>query len=451
MKKKTVLSPAQVILFGFIGVILVGAMLLMLPISSRTGDVTSPLTAFFTATSATCVTGLIVVDTFTHWSGFGQVIILLLIQIGGLGIMTIASLLSFFLRRNISFKERMLMSQSLSLLDMAGVVRITKHAIIATLTIEAAGALILSARFIKDFGILGGIAKGIFHSVSAFCNAGFDLMGQIEPFIGITPYVSDITVTVTIGLLIIIGGLGFFVWEDIYRMLTKKTKLTLYTKLVLVMTGALVVVGAILIFIFEHNNPATLGGLDTKGQVLGSFFQSVTPRTAGYNTISQAGMTSDSKFITVLLMFIGGSSGSTAGGIKTVTFGLLIIAIWQVSKGRRQIVIRGKSISNENILRATAIAGIALFLTVSAAMIISIAEGGAVSFSEAIFETFSAFGTVGLTLGITPELSVISKLVLATLMIMGRVGILTVTYSIVLKFDKTQNKINYPEGKVLIG
>lgn len=442
--KKHKLDPTQIIALGFAGVILTGAFLLTLPISAKSGGWTSFINALFTATSATCVTGLVAVDTYQYYTDFGQAIIALLIQIGGLGVMTFATLLSMLFRRNISMKERLLQTQSISAYDMRGIVRVTKHILIGTLIFEGIGATLLSIRFAQDFGVVEGIKKGIFHAISAFCNAGFDILGDKAPFVNLTGYVNDITVNVVIMSLIVIGGLGFVVWEEIlyYR---KTKKFSLYTKMVLGITAALIFGGALLIFLFENSNPETLGPLSPLGKTLASFFQSITPRTAGFNTISQSGMTSQSKVLTTFLMFVGGSSGSTAGGIKTFTFGLIVAAVLSAIRGRKEVTIGKKRISNENVYRAFTLAFVGLTMVTVASFVMSSFDGTFSVFS-AFYEAMSAFGTVGLSLGITPTLSVLSKLILITLMYFGRVGIITIAYALIIK---TQNNnlanIRYPE------
>lgn len=442
------LNATQMVVLGFLSIILLGAVLLMLPISSRGHHWTGFMTALFTATSSTCVTGLIVVDTYQYWSIFGQTVILLMIQIGGLGFMSVASLFSFLFRRQISLKERLVMRQSLNMNNISGIVRLTKHMIMGSLLTEAVGALILSVRFASDFGLAGGIAKGIFHSVSAYCNAGFDLMGEQGAFSSLTGYAGDIVVNAVICLLIVIGGLGFFVWEDIFQARSFK-KLQPYSKVVLLTTLGLLVTGAVLFACFEIPNPQTMGSLDGRGKVLAPIFQSVTCRTAGYNTIDQGAMTPSSKVLSILLMFIGGSSGSTAGGIKTMTFALLVMTVFLTARGKRHVVIFHRKVGSDNLLRALSIVGIAGTAIIVFTMVISSVEG--LSMMDALFECVSAFGTVGLTTGITGMLSEFSLSLLAVLMFFGRVGVLTITMATVIKLNGASDTVNYPETKVLIG
>ncbi|MEG1858516.1 MAG: potassium transporter TrkG, partial [Pseudoflavonifractor sp.] len=311
------MNATRIVAGGFAVIILMGALLLMLPIASRTGEVTDFLTTLFTATSATCVTGLIPVDTWIHWTFFGQVIILALIQLGGLGFMTIITLVSFLLHRRIGLSERLIMVSTFNLNDMDGVVRVVRHALMGTFYIEGTGAIILALRFIPDFGLLGGIWRGIFHSISAFCNAGFDLLGgKFGAFVGMAGYNSDPVILITIMYLIVVGGLGFFVWEDIVIHRSWKG-LSLYSKMVLTITAGLIVGGAVFFLCVEYHNPATLGEMPLWKKILNSFFESVTLRTCGFASFDQAGLRDSSLVVGCILMLIGGSSGSTAGGMKT--------------------------------------------------------------------------------------------------------------------------------------
>lgn len=437
----------RLILLGFLGIILTGAVLLMLPVSTRSGGGADFLTALFTATSATCVTGLVVADTDTYWTFFGQLVILLLIQIGGLGFMTIVSLFFFALRKQIGLRQRLAMAQALNLTEINGVVRIVKHILAGTAVFELTGAVILSLRFIPDFGPAGGIWRGIFHSVSAFCNAGFDLMGRGGEFTGMIRYAADPAVCITVMCLVVIGGLGFFVWEDLYRA-RKSKKMQVYTKLVLIMTGFLILFGAALIYLLERNNPATMADMPAWQKIMSAFFQSITARTAGFSTVNQAGMREVSRVITMLLMLIGGSSGSTAGGIKTVTMLVLILGVFKVLKGKQQIAVFGRAIPPNKLFNASAIAFLALALCLAGALILS--AGEAIPFIDVIFETVSAFCTVGLTTGITPALSASSRVILIILMYVGRVGV--TTFGIALMMRSVQPaKIQYPQCDVLIG
>jgi trk system potassium uptake protein TrkH len=441
-------TPTQVIPLGFASVILIGAVLLTLPIASRNGNSIGFINALFTATSAVCVTGLVVVDTYTHWTIFGQVVILSLIQIGGLGFMTMATLFSLILGRRIGLKERLLIAESLNQYSLEGMVRLTRQILLGTLLFEGAGALILSIKFASEYGLALGIYKGIFHSISAFCNAGFDLMGDKGKFSSLVSYVDDTVVNLTIMALIVIGGLGFSVWEDIYRVRSFRG-LKLHTKLVLVVTAILLVFGFIIFFLLEFNNPKTLQPLSMKGKILAAMFQSVTPRTAGFNTLSLPDLTNASKFITIILMFIGGSPGSTAGGIKTATAGVLFFAVLSVLKGSEDTNMFKRRLNTEVVLRSLAIVVISLGIVIVTTTVLSIFEKA--TFIEQIFEAVSAFGTVGLSLGITPNLNTASKIALIITMFLGRVGVLTMGLALTIKMQKSNAKYKYPEGKVMVG
>lgn len=449
LRQKLRLSPTRTVALGFLLIISIGALLLCLPIATRSREPAGFINALFTATSATCVTGLVVRDTFTYWSYFGQIVILLLIQIGGLGFMAVMSIITFALRRNIGLGQRLLMMQSLSLNDITGVVRLMRHILVGTLIVEGAGAVILSVRFSFDYGILMGIYKGVFHAVSAMCNAGFDLMGDRGAYSGFTSYVADPVVNLTVMGLIVVGGLGFFVWEDLYRHARSRAglkKLHLHTRLVLSITGILIAVGAVLFFILEKDNPATMGNLNLWQRAMAALFQAITPRTAGFNTIDQASMTGSSKIITMFLMFIGGSPGSTAGGIKTVTAAVVIINAFVVFRGRQDIRLRGRTLPSAQVQLSSAIAVMGVLIVAMAVLVMTFSEE--FSLMEQAFECVSAFGTVGLSLGITPTLGPGSLVLLMVLMYLGRVGIMTLAIAFM---SRRQPKIKYPECRIIIG
>ena len=448
IRRKIRLRPTTMIIAMFGLIILTGAVLLNLPIASRDGQSIGFLDALFTATSAGCVTGLIVADTYQQWSYFGQLVILALIQIGGLGFMTMATLVSLFFRRTITYRERLLMAESLNQNHTTGIVRMTQHILIGTFILEATGALLLSINFIPRFGVVGGIYRGIFHSVSSFCNAGFDLMGKHGAFSSLTEYQPNVVVNIVIMGLIILGGLGFAVWEDIITVRGFKNY-KLHTKLVLLITAILLIFGTVAFFALEYNNPETLGPMSMKNKIMGAAFQSTTVRTAGYNTIDQAGMTEGSKFISILLMFIGGSPGSTAGGVKTVTMGILLFTVFASIHASSDVNIYGRRMKRNNIYRAVSIVLIALAAIVVATIILMIADN--VTLTESLFETVSAFGTVGLTLGITPSLSIASKLALIALMFFGRIGIFTIALAFALRSKRKHRNFRYPEGDIMVG
>lgn len=437
------LNPAQFLVLGFAGLILIGAILLNLPISSVDGQSIGFINALFTAASAVCVTGLVVVNTATHWTIFGKIVILLLIQIGGLGFMTMATLVAMVLGRKITLKERLIMQEELNSFTLAGLVKLTRYVIISTITIEGIGALFLSMRFIPRYGVAKGIWFSIFHAISAFCNAGFDLIGE-----SLVPFAEDIIVNLTVMALVILGGLGYFVYLDITQN-TRFKRFSLHTKLVLIISGILLLIGFVLIFVIEYNNPETLGKLSFKGKVLAAAFQSMTPRTAGFNSIDTGAVTDTVAFLTIVFMFIGGSPGSTAGGIKTTTIGAIVLGIVCVVKGNNDVEIFKKRIPHDIIYRSLAVAGIALALVVTVTMILSITEEA--TFLDVFFETTSAFGTVGLSRGLTSDLSAIGRLIITLTMFAGRVGPLTMAFAFAKKQKEKKGIYRYPEERILVG
>ncbi|HYF84641.1 MAG TPA: TrkH family potassium uptake protein [Clostridia bacterium] len=442
------INQTQAIVIGFAAIIVVGSILLNLPISSKDGHSIGFINALFTATSAVCVTGLVVVDTYIHWSVFGQIVILTLIQVGGLGFMTLATLFSLVIGRRISFKERLLIAESLNQNSPQGMVKLIKDILLGTLIFEGLGAIILSIRFVGQFGLKNGIYRGIFHSISAFCNAGFDLMGDYGQFSSLTSYVEDPMVNITIMSLIIIGGLGFAVWEDVYKT-RNFYGLRLHTKLVLVVTAILLIFGFIFFLAMEYSNAKTLQPLSFKGKILASMFQSVSPRTAGFNTLSLPDLTNASKLMTIVLMFIGGSPGSTAGGIKTATAGVLLFSVISVLRGRREVNIFRKRVEIDIILRSLAVFVLGLVVVISTTLVLSISEKA--TLTEYLFEATSAFGTVGLSLGITPILSSVGKAALIITMFLGRVGVLTMVMAVTVRMQKSEVRLKYPEAKVMVG
>ncbi|MGF7059557.1 TrkH family potassium uptake protein [Brassicibacter mesophilus] len=438
------LNPAQVLVLGFAGLILIGATLLNLPLASIDGKSIGFIDALFTSASAVCVTGLVVVNTAAHWTIFGKIIILVLIQICGLGFMTMATLVALLLGKKITLKERLIMQEELNQFTLSGLVKLTRYVIISTLIIEGVGAVFLATRFIPTYGPLKGAWFSLFHSISAFCNAGFDLTGE-----SIMPFVSDTIVNFTIGLLVIIGGLGYTVYIDL-TVNRSIRKCSLHTKLVLFITIALLLLGFIFIFAVEYNNPDTLGNLSFGGKILASVFQSIVPRTAGFNSIDMASVTNATAFLIIIFMFIGGSPGSTAGGIKTTTFGAIILGIISVLKGNDDVEIYKKRIPHLLIYRALAITGIGLLLVIFVTMVLTITESG-YSFMDVLFETTSAFGTVGLSRGLTPNLSTIGRLIITLTMFAGRVGPLTMVFALAKKQKENKGKYRYPEERILVG
>lgn len=456
LRKKLNISPTQTVVLSFAIIILIGAIILNLPISSRSGESIGFINALFTATSAVCVTGLVVVDTGTFWSPFGQTMIMILIQIGGLGIMTFSTLLALLIGRKITLKERLLLQEAFNQFDLEGLVRLTKRIIIATFTIEFIGAIIFASVFIPQFGWVKGAYMGIFHAVTAFCNAGFDLMGQYTgPFSSFTSYVNNPIININTMLLIVIGGLGFSVWIDIYEAAKKRNmhELSLHSKVVLTMSVGLILLGAIFIFIMEINNPDTIKNLPLSGKILASFFHSVSPRTAGYNTLDMGALTMPTMFLTIILMFIGGSSGSTAGGIKTTTAGILFFTVLSVIKGRESTEIYGKRLPKYLIYRAISIALISFLIVVLATMILSIAEApfNDPDFGTLLFEATSAFGTVGLTLNYTTSLTPAGRIIILLCMFAGRVGPLSLILSLARSANRNKGHIKYPEDRIMVG
>ena len=446
-RKKRPLSVSRMIALVFIVIILIGTALLMLPAASRNGESCGLMTALFTSTSATCVTGLALADTWTQWSGFGQIVLLCLIEIGGLGFMSAVSTVIFLLRRRVSMQQEMVMAQSIGSDDVGNAVRMQRRVIFGCILTELAGALILAVRFWSEFGLLTALKLGVFHSVSAFCNAGFDILGFIEPGSSMTVYGADPVVILTLSALIVFGGIGFLVWDEIFRIRSPK-KWSVYTKLVLIATSALLVGGAILFYISEWNNPATLGGMKVHEKLLAGFFQSVTTRTAGFAGIDQGGLSDMGKSVTMFLMLIGGSSGSTAGGLKTVTFIVIVLFLWTRARGRETVSIFNRTIQESHVLNALTIFGIMVGLCFIGGTVI--AATSPVSFTDGLYEAVSAIATVGLTTGITPLMSIPAKLLIIIYMYFGRVGVLTISLGF-LQEKKSAQKYRYAETDLLIG
>jgi len=445
--KKRQLSPTRIIAVTFAAIILLGAILLTLPVSSRSGVSCGFRPALFTATSATCVTGLVLFDTWTQWSGFGQAVILCMIEIGGLGFMSAASLVVFIFRRKVGLKQRMLMAQALSVDDMQSVVTLQKWVLLGSLSIQACGALVLFLRFLPEYGLKTAAIWGVFHAVSAFCNAGFDIFGSIGPGQSLITFQSDPVVCLTLAALIILGGLGFFVWEEVVRLRRFK-KFSVYTKLVLLTTGVLLLGGTVLILFLEWNNPDTIGNMSFGDKLLNAFFQAVTLRTAGFASVDQACLTDSGKAVSLVLMLIGGSSGSTAGGAKTVTFMVLLLFIGARLRGKSTVTVFKRSILPEKVLDAMTIVTTMVSLSLMGAVVIC--ASSPVSFLDALFETVSALATVGLTAGVTPLLTVPAQIIIILFMYFGRVGILTLSLGFLLS-DRAKDRFQYAHTNLLIG
>ena len=439
------LSYVQTIALGFLTVIAAGTILLMLPAASQRGEATGLVTALFTSVSASCVTGLVLVDTATYWSGFGQAVIIVLIQLGGLGFMTIATLFSRLLRRRMSMRERGVMAESINTVRVGRIMEITSTIGLGTLIFELAGAVLLSIRFIPEFGLGRGLWYSVFHSISAFCNAGFDLMGVKEPFSSLVSYSDDALVSITIMLLIIFGGIGFLVWDDVRQKGLKWRRYDLQTKLVILTTLVLIFGGALLFFIIERNRMNA--DMPLGEQILVSFFSAVTPRTAGFNSVDTAALSDASKLLTVILMFIGGSPGSTAGGIKTTSVAVVLIFLFSGIRGRRGAYVFGRRIPDDAMKRSGMIVSTNLMLALFGALVLCGTQS--LPLADVLIEVFSAIGTVGMSTGITRELSTLSALVIALLMYCGRVG--SVSFAMALLERRSDPPVTYPEEQVTVG
>ena len=441
------LSPTKIIAVTFLILILTGAFLLTLPVATRDGQGCDFLRALFTATSATCVTGLTPFDTYTQWSGFGQGVLLCLIEVGGLGFMSMATLFVFLLRKRIGLKQRMVMAQALSLNDMEGVVRLQRTVIFGSLSVEALGAAILAAYFTPRFGFWKALWLGVFHSVSAFCNAGFDVFGFLEPGASLMTFQDDPLVLLTLGALVVIGGLGFLVWEELAER-KPLGRMSVYTRLVLSTTGALLLAGWVLTCLLEWNNPDTLGNMPVWEKLLNGFFQSVTLRTAGFAAVDQGKLTEGGKAVSMVIMLIGGSSGSTAGGLKTVTFVVLVLFIWARLRGRSTVCAFRRTIPESQVLDAMTIAMAMLILAMFGAVFICATSP--VGFTNALYEAISALATVGLTADTTLRLSVPAQWLIILYMYFGRVGILTISLGF-LTGDRAAERFRYAQTSLLIG
>ncbi len=443
-KNQNGLSQIQLIAMGFFIIIVTGTLLLMLPCASQEG--TGALDALFTATSATCVTGLVAADTCRHWTLFGQLVILALIQTGGLGFMTIGVFFSICIRRKISLRERELLQESINTLQLAGVVRLTKLIVKGTLLLEGVGAFLLALRFVPQFGFVKGCYYGIFHSVSAFCNGGFDLMGEKEAYASLTAYAADPLVNLVIMGLIIAGGIGFIVWQDVYSHGLHIRKYMLHTKIVLLMSAGLVFGGGFLFWLFERH--ALFAGHSPGTQILEALFSSVTARTAGFNTVDTGALSHGSKLLTMILMFIGGSPGSTAGGIKTTTVVVLIMYTWNSLCSKNGCSVFERRIPDEIIKKSSMVLMLNLLMSLTAGIIICGIQPE-LSMDSVMFEICSAMGTVGMTCGITRDLSAVSKCVIIFLMYCGRIGSMTFALSFMQK--KKRDPVQYPLGRITVG
>lgn len=440
------LTPAKIILGGFFLIIFTGGILLSLPIASKSGQATPFLDAIFTSTSATCVTGLIVHDTYSYWSIFGQAVILLLIQIGGMGVVTLAIAITLFSGKKIGLKQRFVMQESISAPQVGGIIRMTKFIVKGTILFELAGAAIMAIQFCPQVGFVRGLWFSVFHSVSAFCNAGFDLMGNTSgPFSSLTSYTGNPVITLPVMALIVIGGIGFFVWDDIRTNNLRYKYYHLQTKIVLVTTFLLIVIPAALLFIFEFSR-AEWGEMPVGERILASLFQSVTPRTAGFNTVDLNELSMSAQLLCIIMMLIGGSPGSTAGGIKTTTFALAFLCIRSAFQNQESIQCCKRRIPYDILRNAIAIMTMYLSMFLLASFLISWADDVAIKTSA--FEASSAIATVGLSLGITADLGAFSKILLMLLMYFGRVGGLTMLYALT---NRNKLPVMLPQERITVG
>lgn len=451
-KKTKHLSPPQIIVLGFLVVIVIGAFLLSLPISTADGERMPLVDSFFTSASAVCVTGLAVYDTGAHFSLFGQLIIMLLIQIGGLGFMTLAATVFLIMRKRITLRDRLIMQEQYNQSQLQGLVRMTLYILALTLSIEFIGAVLLAIRFVPVYGAGKGIFYSVFHSISAFCNAGFDILGMGSSFI---PFNGDPLVIFTVSGLIILGGLGFIVLMDIIK-LRRFSKFSVHAKTVLLCTGVLLLAGFILFYVAEISNPKTLGGMPAGKGIMNAFFQSVTLRTAGFDSIGVSDMYESSKFMSVIFMFIGASPASTGGGIKTTTMFLLIMLVYSTVMNREEITIYKHRIAHQLVIKAIVVVTISLFVVILSATLLSVFEQGnpltaSYDFVDMLFESTSAFGTVGLSCGMTGDLTSASKILLMITMFIGRIGPLTLTIALGRHSSPQKSSVKYPEGRIIIG
>jgi trk system potassium uptake protein TrkH len=434
---------------SFALIILSGAILLWLPVSSQSGQFTPFVNCLFTATSATCVTGLVVVDTGTYWSWFGQIVILLLIQIGGLGYITMATFIPLALGRKVGLVDRIRLVEALNVSSLRGIVQLVRYVLLTVLITEGLGALILFLRFLQDMPVGMALYRGIFHAVSAFCNAGFDVLGPFSgPYSSLTYYRGDAVVNLTVGGLIILGGIGFIVIANLVRHFRIREPIHLQSKIVLLMTAVLVVGGTLFIFLMEFSNPNTLAPLPLGEKILASFFQSVTPRTAGFSTLNIGGMNVSTLMLLVIWMFIGASPGGTGGGVKTSTLAVILATVRATIRGQGATIIFGRHIEFGVIAKALSIVVISFFLVSVVSVVLAFLEPFA--FQQLLFEVTSGFGTVGLSTGITPSLTLAGKALIMFIVFSGRVGPLSLFIALTQR-KKEVIRVKYPEETVLVG
>ncbi|NMO95876.1 TrkH family potassium uptake protein [Paenibacillus lemnae] len=445
--RKKPISPPKFLALGFSAIIIAGTFLLELPLSSADGTRTPLIDAFFTAVSAISVTGLVVVDTGTHWSTFGQIVLLILFQLGGLGFMTSATWIALMLNRRISLRERMILQEAMGQYQIQGIVDLIRKVLVYAFTIEGIGAMLLAFRFWREMPFDEALYLGIFQSVSIFNNAGFDLLGSIHgPFAGFPVYGTDPYLNIVNIALIFLGGIGFIVMFDIMEY-PKCRKLSLHSKVVLSMTGALIVIGAVMLFLLEFNHSAAMGHLSLPQKIMASIFQSITSRSGGISTIDIESLQQSSQFFLIMLMFIGAAPGSTGGGIKVTTFAILIGAVIAMIKGKRDVVLFRNRISQAVVYRSVTLTVLALIVLVGFSMFLAATEDS--QFLAILFEAVSAFGTCGLSMGLTTDLSEIGKITVAILMFLGRLGPLTLAYALNRRGHKELYR--HPEGRIIIG
>lgn len=442
-------KPAAMIVLSFALIIAAGALLLTLPISSADGSFTSPLTAVFTATSATCVTGLVVVDTGTYWSVFGQAVILLMVQIGGLGFVTLVSFFSFLVRKKLELRSIQVASESVNTSGFSDVKLLVRYVIKVSFICEFIGSLLLMTVFVPKYGAYG-VYISVFIAITAFCNAGFDILGAVEtPYCSLMPYSSDPVVITVVALLIIAGGLGFFVWTDIISYRSKK-RLTLQSKIVLLFTVILIVTGMLLTLATEWDNPDTIGSMSFGGKLANSLFYSVTTRTAGFNTFDTFSMRSITKLFSIFIMFIGGAPGSTAGGIKVTTFAIVIMTIVSVIKNKSDTIIMGRRIDKESVYKSLSIIVLAALVTGATAAVLFYANTG-IAGIDAAYEAVSAMSTTGISVGVSAASGIIARIILCVTMFIGRVGPVSFAISLSVNREKQGKNEVYPEGKLMVG
>ncbi len=450
-KRKTrrrTMSISRTMALTFIGIIAAGTCLLSLPAASRSGRSAGFLTSLFTATSATCVTGLVMGDTYSMWTPLGQGVILLMIQIGGLGFMSAASLAWFSLRKKFGMRSRLVMAEAIGASSMSDITVHQKRLLIRAFAVEGIGAALLTVRFAFDYPFVQALKLGVFHSISAFCNAGFDILGFRAPGTSLMLYHTDPVICLTLTALVVLGGLGFLVWDDVLRE-RRPNRWNVYTRLVLVTTAVLLLLGLVLTCVLEWENPKTLGPLPFGQKLLAALFQSMTLRTAGFAGLDQALLTPASKGVAVFLMLIGGSSGSTAGGLKTVTFVVLLLFLWNRMRGRYTVSVFHRTISDDHVLNAITIFVLMVILSFAGGTFICSTTAG-VSFADGLYEAVSALGTVGLSTGITPSLRPAAKVMIILFMYFGRVGLLTISVGF-LKSKPAGEKYRYANTDLLIG